>query len=157
MGYKELDDINIQKGGAEYDPLPEDVYLVKITKIDKIQDKKWQSDQLETKLNFEFSLLSEEYKGRKLYRKVRPVLSYQPKESNLYSIACAALRFKLGDKDFEEFHLSNLMDKELRVSTAVVEKNGKKYNNIAAFLKSKNAETSKEPEIEETIEIPADE
>ena len=52
----------------EFDVLPEDVYEAVIKDIKSVQKKKYLSEELEDVLNFEFVILDDKYKGRKLWK-----------------------------------------------------------------------------------------
>jgi hypothetical protein len=137
---EEIDNIEIKTGGSDFETVPEGMYDVQITNIKKVEGKKYMSEEVETKILFEFTILDGEQSGQKVFQRVRPVLSIKPKPSKLYELVCAATGKKLTEGEFKEFHLSPLKDLILSVVVVETEKNGTRYNNIASFLKKSKKE-----------------
>lgn len=89
----------------QFDPLPEDTYQAAIRKIELLKDQPvyQKPNEFEDQLEFEFEVIEEgQYKGRKLWQKVRPVMTAgwsggQP--SWLYKLFCAVNNIKLNDEE----------------------------------------------------------
>lgn len=130
MAYEGIDEVEISTG-TEFKTIPEGTYNVQVTNITKKIGKKYQSEEEEIVLLFEFTILDGDLAGEKLFRRVRPILSNQPKESNLWKVAKAILK----TVDPKEFHVSDMKDAILKVVVEVTEKDGKQFNNIVSFMK----------------------
>lgn len=133
MAFEDIETIEVTTGGQEFTIVPEGTYDVQITNITKKVGKKYMSEEEETVILFEFTILNGDNSGDKLFRRVRPVISNQPKESNLYKVAKAVLKEVKPD----EFHLTDLKDALLKAVVEVQEKDGRKFNNIVSFMKAK--------------------
>ncbi len=144
------DEYNIKKTEkTEFDLLPNDVYQVKITNLELLENEPvYASTEVEDKLNFEFTITEEgQYKGRKLWMKMRPIMSAgysQGQPSWLYKLFCAVNQVTLRDEEAKAITAKNvneLVNKEVRVT--VKQKPSKKdsskvYNNITDFLPVKS-------------------
>ena len=150
------DDIDSVKIDAvEFETLPEDVYKVVISAIKRIEDKKYQSEEKETKFRFEFTVLEGDFEGHKLFQKVRTKLAGQPKPSNLWMIWKATDGGKEHSKEeYPSFHVSSLINRNLKVTTENVTKGTATYTNVKAYLplKAKSTyERTEDDDIDEAL------
>ena len=135
-----LDQINISFGGGEtFEVIPPDVYEVVIAAIAPIEAKKYMSEEMETVLKFEFVIADGDHKGSKLFKRIRPKLGINPKPSNLYLCWAAVLGKNPGEDSFADFHLSNLIGKQVRVTVTNSQKGDNTYSNVDTFMTSKVA------------------
>ncbi len=130
MPFDDIDKIQIT-AGPDSDPLPEDVYDARITDMKLVEGKKFQSEELEKKILFEFTVTKGDFKNQKVYTRVRPKLSSEPKPSNLWKLASAALG---QDPDKSKFHIHDLAEADLRISVTINERG---YNQILGYMKAK--------------------
>jgi hypothetical protein len=151
-----LDDIKIEIA-EPIKPIPEGVYNVKITNINKKKAINTVTKMEETRLSFEFTILDGSEKDHKLFRSVTPKLAFEPKMSNLYQIWAAVAGKNPKALEFPNFHLSPLIGKTLKVVVAQVEKNDVVYSNITSYLKNSVVEESKPATEEEVDELFGDE
>lgn len=135
-----LDQIAISfGGGVSYEVIPEDVYEVVIASITPKEAKKYMSEEMETVLLVEFVIVGGEHEGAKIFKRVRPKLGINPKPSNLYQVWAATLGKNPGEDSFPDFHLSNLIGKQLRVTVTNTQKGDLTYNNVNTMMVSKAA------------------
>ena len=158
------DDIDSVKIDAvDFEVLPEDVYKVVISAITKIEDKKYQSEEKETKFRFEFTVLEGDYEGRKMFQKVRTKLAGQPKPSNLWMVWKAVDGGKEHSKEeYSGFHISSLINRNLKITTENVTKGNATYSNVKAYLPLKEkpaSERTYDDDIDEALKsnVAADE
>jgi hypothetical protein len=133
----DLNDIQVDVA-QDFDVLPEDMYEVTISKIEPAERKKYQSEEKETVLKFEYTILKGEFKDRRLFQTIRPKLGAGEKtgkSSNLYKLWCAVEGRKFTKDDFPSFHLKALLFRNLKVVTENKEVGDKTYANISTFLK----------------------
>lgn len=133
----------------EFAPLPANIYQVQISDITEKLKRKWgapqDSEPTEEYLTFEFVILNEgEYKGRKLWKDVRPVPP-TPSEGNSFkpswmwrivsAIEGHPLTFEQGAA-FGPEQINGLIGRQLRLIVNQTPKNaqGKSYNNITEVL-----------------------
>ncbi len=140
-----LDDIQIDVA-EPFETLPEDVYHVSVSSIKKKEAVNPFNGQEEVYLQFEFAILGGNSDGKKLYQRVRTKLAADPKPSNLCRIWNATEGKNHVMEDFKSFSLSNLLNKELRVTVKNAEKGGQTYNNIESYLKAPEPTTKEEKE-----------
>ena len=138
--FEDLDKIEIT--AVTFEVVPQGVYDAQITNITKVIGKKFQSEEEEVKIQFEFTILDGAESGKKLIRRVNTKLGDTPgKESTLYKLACAALGKKLKRDEnggFSEFHLSDLKNAIVKIVVEVTEKDGKTFNDIVSYMKADN-------------------
>ena len=128
----DLDSIEITK--TQFEVLPAGIYPVTISKITKVQSPVYgKPEEMETKLNVEFSIIEGDHSGKKLFRRMRTKLASGSKPSTLFTLWKATEGKELTAEEMENFHLSNMLGRFLKVVVDQVEKNGKKFNNITAF------------------------
>lgn len=138
MAYEGIEDLVIETTeGKTYTVVPEGVYDVQVTNISTITTKKFQSTEEENVFLFEFTIIEGEQKGNKVFRRIRPRLGVEPKESNLYKVACAILGKKLTKEDFPNFHISDLKDGICKVVVEITKKGDNEYSNVTNFIKAK--------------------
>jgi len=97
----------------EFELLPEDVYVVEITKLELKSDQPvYQSTELEDKFAFEFTIQEDGgYKGRKLWLDVRTSMSAGwagGSPSWLYKIFCAVNGIMLNEEDLKTVTANNV-------------------------------------------------
>jgi len=133
----------------EFAPLPANIYQVQISDITEKLKRKWgapqDSEPTEEYLTFEFVILNEgEYRGRKLWKDVRPVPPTPSegsgfKPSWMWRIVSAVeghpLTFEQGVA-FGPEQVNALIGRQLRLIVNQTPKNaqGKAYNNITDVL-----------------------
>lgn len=130
----------------EFEPIPASVYQVQITEIKEKLKAPWGSPQgteaTELYLTFEFAVMDGKFKGRKLWKDVRPVAPTPPssglKPSWLYRIASATIGHWLDTAEGINFgpqETNALIGRQLRiVVNQTPPKDGKSYNNITDVL-----------------------
>lgn len=154
----DLDDIKIETVKS-FDVLPEDMYPVVISAIKKEEAKKYDFqakkslDEMETVLNFEFTVLDGDYQGRKLFQKIRPKLGGGQKPTNLWKVWKAVDGIDHPKEDFDKFHLSSLLNRNLKVVTENKKKNDKEFTNIASYLQLKTKATDTGVEYDTMTEL----
>ena len=131
----------------EFEPIPADVYQAQI--VDIRDNKKVpygapkDAPKTEQYLTFEFTILSSNAKGRKLFKDVRPVTpvpsdgSFKP--SWMYKLASAVAGHPLTYEEGTQFGLeqvNSMIGRQLRLIVNQTPKNaqGKSYNNITEVL-----------------------
>lgn len=132
-----------------YEAMPGDVYQVQITDItEKLMPPYGKpfdipDEEKEIFLNFEFTILDEgEYRGRKLWKTVRPVPPTPPEDSKFKPSWMFRLVSAVFDKpmtyatavDWGVEETNNLIGKQLRLTVTKTEKGEKSYNNITEVL-----------------------
>lgn len=134
----------------EFEPIAASVYQTQITEIKEKMKAPWGSPQgsepTELYLTFEFAVMEGKFKGRKLWKDVRPVSPIPPsggfKPSWLYRIASAALGHWITLEeglDFGPAETNALIGRQLRiVVNQTPPKDGKSYNNITDVLPIEN-------------------
>ena len=141
-----IDDVQIQQVVAgdfkKSADIPDGLYTVEITGIDKVQGKAYMSEKIETQLEFEFTVTQDECSGAKLYRKVSPKWATGENSSNLYKIVSATLGAQTTPVDF---HVSSL--KGLSLKVFVKRMQGKKgmYTKVEDWLPDKKAVVATPP------------
>lgn len=131
----------------EFEPIPANVYPVQVMDIKEKMKAPWGSPagspETELNLTFEFGVLEGKYKGRKLWKDVRPVTPVPPdsgmKSSWLYRIVSAVYGHYLTLNegiDFGPNELNSLIGRQLRIIVNQTPPNakGKSYNNITEVL-----------------------
>ena len=130
----------------EYEAIPADVYPVQIMDIKEKLKAPWGSPQgteaSELYMNFEFGILNGNYKGRKLWKDVRPVVpvpsgnGYKP--SWFYKIVSAVMGHWLTQEEGINFgpqETNALIGRQVKlVVNQTPPKDGKSYNNITEIL-----------------------
>lgn len=127
----------------EYDVMPEDVYQVIIEDVNLEERQVYQSQDVEEVLNFKFTVLEEgEFKGRKVWKKIRPTLNAGwdgGSPSDLYELWKSAMK-TLPTKEQLEVGLSGndvnkLIGQQIRVTLKIkTTQKGKEYNKIEGFM-----------------------
>ena len=130
-----------------FEPIPANVYSVQVMDIKEKMKAPWGSPagSAETELNltFEFGVLEGKYKGRKLWKDVRPVTPIPPesgmKASWLYRITSAIYGHHLTLNegiDFGPTEMNALIGRQLRIIVNQTPPNakGNSYNNITEVL-----------------------
>lgn len=146
--------------GKTFDALPEDIYQVVIEDVELKDVAKFEKpNETEKVFNFTFSVMGGEFEGRKLWKKIRPVLSSgssNNKPSLLFVLLKAVLKrdprtdVKLTAKD-----INKLVGKQLRVVVKNTTKGDRTYNNIDSMISSKeDVVATKKEEVKEEPEIP---
>jgi hypothetical protein len=133
----------------EFDPIPSNVYQVQIGDITEKYKAPWGSpqgsDATEQYLNFEFVILNEgPYKGRKLWKDVRPVAPTPSEDAKfkpswLWRIISAVTGHPLSFSDGVNWGIEEtnaLIGRQLRliVNQTPPNSQGKSYNNITDVL-----------------------
>jgi hypothetical protein len=135
-----IDDIKIVIT-EDFETIPEDTYEVVISDIKKTEAPVYKNpDAMETVYTFEFTVLSGEYEGRKLFRRIRPKLSLKPNPSNLYKVWKAVTGKEHAKDEFNDFHVSSLLNRTVKVITENTTKGDQTYTNIANFQYLKGSE-----------------
>lgn len=126
-----------------YPPIPADVYQAQILDIEKRQEKAYQSEELEDRLNFTFVIVEDgPYYGRRFWRSMAPKLVGGTKQSNLYAFL-AVLTGKAFTKEecakakdiVTADYLNGLVGKQVRLSvSSKVGEDGVERNRVSAFL-----------------------
>jgi len=150
----DLDNIKIEIA-EPIKPIPEGVYDVQITNINKKQAINSVTKMEETRLSFEFTIKEGNEKGHKIFSSVTPKLALDPKMSNLYKIWSACESRSPKAMEFPKFHLSPMIGKNLKVVVTQVEKNDRIFSNITSYLKSDKeigTELEDEPATEEDVD-----
>jgi hypothetical protein len=144
-----LSNIEIKKvEKKQYELLPEDIYEAEVFDVKEVEDQGYQTEEMEEKIEFTFNILDEQYKGRKLWKKVRAVIAdgtKSPKPSELYKILCSLDNVNWGEKDVTPEDINKMIGKKCRI--VVKQKTslkGNGYNIITDVLKSKAKEEVKE-------------
>lgn len=125
--------------------VPNDVYQCELVDIKMVQEKAWESEELENKLRFIFAVIEEgPYYGAKFFKTVGQKFTTGKKSSNLYILLSGILQRNF---TFEECRdaakiltnefFNNLIGKQIRL--AISQSPGKKdpsktYNNIDSYL-----------------------
>lgn len=126
----------------EFTPLPEDTYQVQIADITDKTKPNFQGE-MAVYLDFEFVILDQEFRGRRIWKDVRPIVvgARSKKPSWLYLIIEKALGTETAqavEKDPTRLDLLQLIGKQLRIMVNQTEgKNGNTYNNVVQFLVTK--------------------
>lgn len=131
----------------EYEPIPANVYQVQIGDISEKYKTPWGKPDAEEKelyLTFEFVILDGQYKGRKLWKDIRPVAptpseggSFKP--SWMYRLVSAVVGHPLSLAEGINWgaeETNNLIGRQLRLIVNQTPKNaqGRSYNNITEVL-----------------------
>lgn len=131
---------------TEFEPIPAGLYQVQITDISEKLKAPWGSpqgsDATEMYLTFEFTIIGEKAKGRKLWKDVRPVTPIPPdggfKASWLYRIASATIGHWITQEEglnWDVFKTNALIGRQVNiVVNQTPPKDGKSYNNITDVL-----------------------
>lgn len=147
----------------EYEAIPGNLYQVQVTDItEKLKapyGKPYDipDEEKETYINFELTILDEgEYRGRKLWKDMRPVPPTPPekyKPSWIYRMVSAILGYSVLYDDAINWNMERtnaLIGSQLRVLVTKTEKGDKTYNNITEVLAIENPlppiEANNEPE-----------
>lgn len=155
----------------EYEAIPGNLYQVQVTDItEKLKAPYGKpfdipDEEKEMFINFELTILNEgEYRGRKLWKDMRPVPPTPPekyKPSWMYRIVTAILGYSILYEDALNWDMERtnaLIGEQLRVLVTKTEKGDKTYNNITEVLPIENSlspiEANNEPEPKETQEKP---
>lgn len=135
-----------------YDAIPGDVYQVQVTDIaEKLMPPYGKpfdipDEEKETFINFEFTILDEgEYRGRKLWKAIRPVPPTPPEDSKfkpswMYRFVSAINGMPMtyaNGVDWGAEQTNDLIGKQLRVTVTKTDKGEKSYNNITEVLPAK--------------------
>lgn len=155
----------IPTGGeqSEFELLPEDIYAVKITKLDlKENQPVYQSTETEDRFAFEFTITEEgQYKGRKLWRDARTIMSAGftgGSPSWLYKIFCAVNGVQLDNDEAKTVtarSINEMEGKELRLVVKQKQKQNGDMKNVivdALALKSGTAPTTPPPSDDISVE-----
>lgn len=137
--------INIEvPEGKEFELLPKDVYQAELLDIDQKMQNKYQSDEQEEVLVFQFVILEKgDHYGRQMWKYCTPKLSKYNGGSNLYKVLVGLNGGKeLSDDAFENPHvtlsdekLNALIGKQVRLSVGQKAKQDKTMKNVIdAFL-----------------------
>jgi hypothetical protein len=137
-----LSNIEIKKvEKKQYDILPEDIYEAEVFDVKEVEDTGYQTDEMEEKIEFTFSILDEKYKGRRLWKKVRAVIAdgkNSPKPSELYKILCSLDNLNWGEQEVSAEDINKLIGKKCRIVVKKeTSKKGNEYNKITDVLKVK--------------------
>lgn len=123
----------------EFTPLPEDTYQVQIADITDKTKPNFEGE-MATYLDFEFVILDQAYRGRRIWKDVRPLVvgPRAKKASWLYLIVEKALGADAAqavEKDEKSLDLKQLIGKQIRIVVNQTQgRNGNTYNNIVQFL-----------------------
>lgn len=121
----------------EYDLLPEDVYEAVIKNAEDVIQTKYQSKEEESVIEFTFEITKGEFKDRKLWKKIRPMVSgafEKGQASGLY-ILLKAVNGEVLDGEVSSELINNLIGKEVKIVVIIKESDSKKqYNKIDNFL-----------------------
>ena len=131
----------------EYEPIPANVYQVQVGDIKEKYKTPWGKPDAEEKelyLTFEFIILDEAFRGRKLWKDIRPV-SPTPSEGGsfkpswLYKVASAVIGHPLSYAEGVNWaaeETNALIGRQLRLIVNLTPKNaqGRSYNNITEVL-----------------------
>ena len=135
-----------------FKPVPANKYQVQISDVNLVKQMNYQKTEEVDTLNFEFLILTDESfdyvddegnkqiestKGRKLWKRVSPILSPAGKTSKaswLFKLLCAVERKELQESDITDISPNSLVGQQLVV---MVEETTTGYNNILAFLPAK--------------------
>lgn len=135
-----------------YDAIPGDVYQVQVTDIsEKLMPPYGKpfdipDEEKETFINFEFTILDEgEYRGRKLWKAIRPVPPTPPEDSKfkpswMYRFVSAINGMPMtyaNGINWSADETNALIGKQLRVTVTKTDKGEKSYNNITEVLPAK--------------------
>jgi hypothetical protein len=154
-----------------YEAMPGDVYQVQITDIsEKLMPPYGKpfdipDEEKETFINFEFTILDEgEYRGRKLWKAVRPVPPTPPEDSKfkpswMYRIVSAVNGLPMtysNGINWSADETNAMIGKQLRLTVTKTDKGEKSYNNITEVLAAKvqlpPVEANNEPQIDPKAE-----
>lgn len=120
-------------GGGDFEPIPNNTQLKSV-----IDEAKWDSYNEESYISLRWSVLEGEFKGRKIYQKIR-VLDVSPQKSGNAKAMLAAIDTNAGGALMaagvqpDDMALSiNLMNKPMMIQVAIWEINEKKGNWIKA-------------------------
>ena len=130
----------------KFKPVPLDKYQVQVTDVNLITALNNFSGVEEELLNFEFTILDkkdfdfeqdgeqviETTRGRRLWKRIRPVLSAGGKNSKaswMYKLLCAVEKKELTAEELSEFDPNTLVGQQVIAFVEVV----KEYNNITGF------------------------
>ncbi len=134
----------------EFEAIPPSVYQAQIIDIKEKLKSPWGSPQgsetTELYLTFEFGIMDSKYKGRKLWKDVRPVNPVPPgsgyKPAWLYKIASAAIGHWVTLEEGINWGVADtnaLIGRQIRlVVNQTPPKDGKSYNNITEILPIEN-------------------
>lgn len=151
----------------EYEAIPGNLYQVQVTDItEKLKAPYGKpfdipDEEKEPFINFELTILNEgEYRGRKLWKDMRPVPPTPPekyKPSWMYRIVSAILGYSILYEDALNWNMertNSLIGEQLRVLVTKTDKGDKSYNNITEVLPIEFAlppiEANNEPTSEST-------
>lgn len=135
-----------------YEAIPGDVYQVQVTDIsEKLMPPYGRpfdipDEEKETFINFEFTILDEgEYRGRKLWKAIRPVPPTPPEDSKfkpswMFRIVSAIQGMPMtyaNGINWGAEQTNDLIGKQMRVTVTKTDKGEKSYNNITEVLPAK--------------------
>lgn len=137
-----------KKEAKEYPPIPEDVYQVELLDITETEGKKYQSNEKEAQLKFQFVLLEGkdgelDLRGqRSVWQNFVPIFLYEGKngKNRLYQIVEAIIGRELTREeearlDFQ--FLNKLVGRQCRLTIKHKKDGDKVYNNIDSYLPPK--------------------
>ena len=143
----------------EYKLIPEDMYQVKISNIKEVEQQVYNNpSEKEVVINFEFTIIENgEFKGEKLYKKIRPIYSEGfsgGSPSSLFVLLNAVYYGKVPSGELVDV-VNGTLGKQVRVVVKHKQssKDGKTYHNVEDFMKSKGDIEYKEPDFDEIPEI----
>jgi hypothetical protein len=126
----------------EFTPLPEDTYQVQIADITDKTKPNFEGD-MAVYLDFEYVILDEAFRGRRIWKDVRPIVvgARAKKASWLYLIIEKTLGTEMAqaiENDPTQLDLTKLIGKQIRIMVnQTVGRNGNTYNNVVQFLVTK--------------------
>ena len=131
----------------EFDVLPEDVYQVVIEVANLEERQAYQSKDIEEVLNFKFMIIEDgEYKGRKVWKKIRPTVNAGwegGSPSDLYELWRAATGVFPTEQQKKDGltgnDINSLIGRQIRVTLKIkTTAKGKEYNKIEGFMSVKS-------------------
>jgi len=138
-----LSHIKIEKvEKKQFENLPEDIYEAEVFDVKEVEDTGYQTDEMEEKIEFTFTILDEKYKSRRLWKKVRAVIAdgrNSPKPSELYKVLSALDSLNWGEKEVSAEDINKLIGKKCRLVVKIkTSAKGNDYNYITDVLKVKS-------------------
>lgn len=137
--------------------MPEDIYPVVITDVELIEKKAYQSDDDIEQLKFTFSFLDEEFKERKIWKDISPVMSVAKPGMNPsnFNVIYEAVYGRTPYQDqltvITPDTVNDFIGKELRlVIKQYTKQNGNIGNKVDGFMKLKVNRTE---ELAKALEI----
>lgn len=126
-----------------YEPMPDNVYQAQLVDVDLKQNRKFKSDEEETRLQFTFVIIEEgPYYGRRVWEDARQIVSLRPKTSKLYDLIKSLTGKTFTEEECKRYteivtpeFLNGMIGTQKRLAlTTHVSQTGNKSNKIQAIM-----------------------